>query len=248
VPDIVHILLLFGVGGLAGFVNIMAGGGSALVLPLLIFIGLDPGTANGTNRVAVLIQNISASATFRSEGIGDFGQSAKYGLCVVPGAVVGALAAVQIPDLWFERILGVVMIGVVISMLVPRRDASAETSGHRSLWIYPALFGIGFYGGFIQVGVGFLFLAIFFHLLHMDLVRSTVHKVLIILIYSIPSLLVFALAGKVAWLPGLALAAGNATGAWIAARAAVRKGEKIVRFFLIVAILGMAAKIILDAI
>ena len=137
------------------------------------------------------------------------------------------------------------MIGVVISMLVPRnkrQDLSDE--GSHSWWIYPSLFGIGFYGGFIQVGVGFLIMAAFYHLLKLNLVFVNMHKVLVVFVYTIPALLIFALAGHVDWILGLSLAAGNSIGGWWAARLSVRRGEKAIRYVLIVAVLIMAAKIL----
>ncbi len=243
-PEIAQLAILLGVGCFAGVINVMAGGGSTLTLPALMILGLDAGTANGTNRVAILIQNLSATASFGAEGVTNLRQSLAYALWALPGAVVGAFAAVQVTDAWFERILGIVMIGVVISMAIPRPPKSEQISKRRSAWAYPMLFGIGFYGGFIQLGVGFLIMATFFHILRMDLIRTTIHKVTIVLIYTFPALLIFSITGHVNWLLGLGLAAGNATGAWLAARTAIRKGEKAARAILIVAVLVMAARIL----
>jgi len=244
-PEFEPFLILFGVGLLAGTINVMAGGGSALTLPTLIFLGLDAATANGTNRVAIALQNIFASLSFRQEKVSRFRQSLTFALWAMPGAVAGALVAVQISDVWFQRILGIVMVGVVLSMMIPRRGIVETTpEGIRSWWIYPALFGIGFYGGFIQMGVGFLFMAAFYHLLKMNLVFVNLHKVVVSLLYTGPVLLIFALTGKVDWTLGLSLAAGNALGAWGGVKLAVRRGEKLIRYVLIVAVLIMAAKIL----
>ena len=244
-PEYVDVLILFGVGLLAGTINVMAGGGSTLTLPTLIFLGLDAATANGTNRVAIALQNIFATLSFRQEKVSRFRQSLTFALWAMPGAVVGAIVAVRISDEWFQRILGIVMIAIVISMMIPRRRGKETTpEGIKSWWIYPVLFGIGFYGGFIQMGVGFLFMAAFYHLLRMNLVFVNIHKVVVILLYTGPTLLVFAWTGHVDWVLGLCLAAGNALGAWWAAKLAVRKGEKLIRYVLIVAVLIMAAKIL----
>ncbi len=244
-PEYIDVLILFGVGLLAGTINVMAGGGSALTLPTLIFLGLDGATANGTNRVAIAMQNIFATLSFRQEKVSRFRQSVTFALWAMPGAITGAFVAVQISDAWFQRILGIVMVGVVISMMIPRsRDKVTTPEGIRSWWIYPALFGIGFYGGFIQMGVGFLFMAAFYHLLKMNLVFVNMHKVLVVLLYTGPALLVFAWSGHVDWGLGLSLAAGNALGAWWAAKLAVRRGETVIRYVLIIAVLIMAAKIL----
>lgn len=243
-PDLLHVLLLFGVGLLAGVINVMAGGGSALTLPVLIFLNLDPTVANGTNRVAIVAQNIFATLSFHRQKVSRTRQSLLFAAWAVPGAIVGAIAAVQISDAWFLRILGVVMLGVVVSVVVPRKARETTLDGRSSPWIYPLLFGIGFYGGFIQMGVGFLFMAGFYHVMRMNLVFANMHKVVVALLYSLPALSIFAVSGNVDWALGLVLATGNALGAWFAAQVMVQRGEKLVRTVLVVALLIMAAKIL----
>ncbi|MCB0288927.1 MAG: sulfite exporter TauE/SafE family protein [Calditrichaeota bacterium] len=239
--------LLFAIGTVAGLLNVMAGGGSALTLPALIFLGLDSALANGTNRVAIVVQNLSAILSFRQEKMYQFRTSMKMALWTLPGGVLGAILAIRISDEWFQRILAVVLIGVVISMMLPgfnRAPADAGDSQQRSWLIYPAMFGIGFYGGFIQVGVGFLLMAALFHLLRLNLVHVNMHKVFIVLIYTIPALGVFIWSGNVDWLLGISLAAGNSFGGWWAAKLSVRKGDKIIRYVLFVAIILMALKLL----
>ena len=244
-PEYLELLILFGVGCVAGVINVMAGGGSSLTLPTLIFLGLDASVANGTNRVALLVQNILGVWSFRRENVSRLSYSLKLGVWALPGAIAGALVAVRISDEWFLKILGVVLIGVVISMLLPRSGKHETTDeGVHSKWAYPLMLLVGFYGGFIQIGVGFIIMAIFYHLLRINLVFTSMHKLTIVLLYMIPALLIFALTGNVNWKLGLALAAGNGFGAFWAAKLAVRKGDKFIKYVLIVAVLIMAAKIL----
>ncbi len=241
-----QLLLLFGVGALAGFINIMAGGGSSITLPTLIFLGLDGALANGTNRVAIFIQNIFAAASFKQQKVSAIRQSLTLAVWTLPGAVIGAWAAIRISDRSFQQILAVIMIGIVVTMLLPtNRGKHPTTAQGRPNWlIYPALFGIGFYGGFIQVGVGFLFMAALYHLLRMNLVYVNMHKIFIVLIYTLPALAIFIWSGNVNWTFGLSLAAGNAFGGWWSARLAVRGGERIIRLVLAAAIIIMAIKLL----
>ncbi len=243
--DLLHLALLFGVGTIAGFINVMAGGGSTLTLPTLIFMGLDAALANGTNRVAIFIQNIFAVASFHKRKVHQFKKSSIFALFTLPGAIIGAIMATRVSDILFQRILGVVLILIVFSMFFSRSYKNNNPrQGDSSRWlIYPALFGIGFYGGFIQAGVGFIFMAALYHLLHIDLIRVNMHKVFIILIYTFPALLVFAFTGNVNWAYGLVLAAGNALGGWWGAHAAVKGGERIIRIILSVGITIMALKL-----
>ncbi len=238
-------LLLYGVGVLAGFINVMAGGGSTITMPLLIFLGLDGAAANGTNRVAIFIQNIAAVSSFHAEKNYHFKTALKYAAWTLPGAIIGAMTAVRIDNELFEKILGVVIIGVMVTLLLPQKPTqdTGEVSPEKAWLIYPALFGIGFYGGFIQAGVGFLFMAALVHLIHLDLVRVNMYKVFIIFIYTIPAVLIFALSGNIRIIYALALAAGNATGAWWSAKLAVKKGDKIIRLVLCCAVFAMALKL-----
>ncbi|HQU72958.1 MAG TPA: sulfite exporter TauE/SafE family protein [Calditrichia bacterium] len=246
--DWLQILLLFGVGTLAGMINVMAGGGSALVLPVLIFLGLDAGTANGTNRVALLVQNFAAIWSFRRRNVSALRQSLKLGLWTLPGGILGVIVAVKISNDWFENILGVVLIFVVLSMVfsskLNRGTLPPGTEEEPRWWIYPAMLGVGFYGGFIQVGVGFIIMAALFYFVTSDLVRVNFYKVSVVLLYTLPVLGVFILNGKVDWPVGLALAAGNSFGAWWSARLAVKKGDKLVRLVMILALIIMALKLL----
>jgi uncharacterized membrane protein YfcA len=161
--DLWKFVLLFAVGSIAGFINVNAGGGSTLTLPTLIFLGLDSAIANGTNRIGILIQNLFAVTSFRKQNVHQFKESLKYSYITLPGAVIGALASVSINDEWFQRILAIIMLGIVISMFLPqvKKNYQDVTSIAKNRWlIYVVLFFIGFYGGFIQVGVGFLLMAV----------------------------------------------------------------------------------------
>jgi uncharacterized membrane protein YfcA len=237
---------LLAVAGIAvGFLNVMAGGGSLISMPILIFLGLEPAMANGTNRVAILVQNVTAVSSFRSRGYSEIKRSLGLGLCTIPGAVAGAIVAVAIDPTLFKRILGAVLVAAVV--LILRRPPTSEAIGggiRRPTLAYLSMVGVGFWGGFMQAGVGFLIMPILYQLLRLDLVRVNMHKVFIVGIYTIPALLVFAVLGKVWWLGGLALAVGNAVGAWIATRVTIEHGERAVRAVFIAAVILMGLKLI----
>lgn len=230
------------VGTLAGAVNVVAGGGSLLTLPLMIFLGLDPATANGTNRVALLMQNATAVRTFRRLGLSDLRLSATMGLCTVPGAVLGAVAAVEIDPEAFRIVLAVVMVAAGVAILLP--PSGRPSARRRPVLAHLAMVGVGFYGGFIQAGVGFLLMAALRRLLVLDLLRVNMHKVAVVLLYTVPSLAVFAVTGHVSWLAGLALGVGNAAGGWAGTRLQVRRGERVVRVVLVLAVAALAVRLV----
>lgn len=243
-PEYLEILILFGVGLLAGVINVMAGGGSSLTLPALIFIGLDSTVANGTNRIGILLQSVSATLSYRKARISEIEKSMKLSLLTLPGAVIGAIVSLGISNEWFNRILGIVMIGIILSMLIPQKFEVITNGEKKSRLIYPVMLAIGFYGGFIQVGVGFMIMAALYHLLRMDLIRVNMHKVFITMLFTVPALIVFIWTGNVEWVFGLCLAAGNAIGGWWAARISLKGGEKIVRYVMVVAIFIIVLKLL----
>ncbi|HVY54351.1 MAG TPA: sulfite exporter TauE/SafE family protein [Thermodesulfobacteriota bacterium] len=243
-PEYLQLLILFGVGLLAGVINVMAGGGSSLTLPALIFIGLDSTVANGTNRIGILLQSVSATLSYRKAKISELEKSMRLSLLTLPGALLGALISLKISNEWFDRILGMIMIGIILSMLIPQKFEVITDGEKKSKLIYPVMLAIGFYGGFIQVGVGFLIMAALYHLLRMDLIRVNMHKVFITMLFTVPTLVVFVWTGNVNWVLGLCLAAGNSVGGWWAARMSLKGGEKAVRYVMVVAILIIALKLL----
>jgi len=238
------VVILFFVGIIAGFLNVTAGGGSAITLPVLIFLGLESSVANGTNRIAILVQNISAVYSFKREKYQDLKASLFLSLFTLPGAIAGALLAVKLDDEIFQKILGIVMIGIILSMFIPQRQVNSNGKSKISIATAVSMFGIGFYGGFIQVGVGFILMASLKYLMKLNLVLVNMHKVFIVLIYTIPALIVFILTDNVNWFLGLSLAAGNALGGWWGAKMSVKKGEGFIKGILIIAILIMALKLL----
>jgi hypothetical protein len=241
--ELLKLLLLFGVGSIAGFINVMAGGGSTVTLPILILLGLDPSLANGTNRLGIMAQSFSAVISFRQEKYHDFKLSLKLTAFTLPGAIVGAIIATRIGDELFQKILAYVLIGIIISLFLRKtnqKKTDARRDGKTSWLIYPVMVAIGFYGGFIQLGVGFMFMASLFYLMRLDLIRTNMHKVFIIFIYTIPAFLIFLITGNVEWKFGLTIAVGMAFGAWWSAKISVKKGEKVIRIVLSAALLWMA--------
>lgn len=254
-----HYLLLAGLGVIAGTLNVLAGGGSLLTLPAMVFLGLDGAVANGTNRVAILAQNVTAVGGFRSLGFSDMKLSFSLALAALPGGICGALLGTMVRGELFNRVLGAVLIGVLLLMAVQhwrkvRRGASdrvevekGERTGpsRRQLILgHLAMVVVGFYGGFIQAGVGFLLMAALHRVLGLDLVRVNMHKVFIVGFFTLAALIIFASRGQVLWIPGLALAVGNSIGGWIGSQLSVLKGESWIRNALYVALLLMAIKLL----
>lgn len=211
---------LVGIGIVAGFINVLSAGGSMLPLPLLMFLGLPTQVANGTNRVAIVLQSVSAIGSFMRAGTAYIGLSLRLSVPAVIGSLAGAWLALQVSDALFEAILIAVMAGSAVVMLLPqpKLDTRPLTAERLTPTIYLAMFVIGIYGGFIQVGVGVLFIIVLYRMLKIDLAQVNVFKVLIILVYSLPALALFMWFDQVRWHYGLLLALGSMIGAWLAVK------------------------------
>ena len=234
------ILALVGTGLAAGFINTTAGGGSMLTLPLLMFLGLPANVANGTNRIAILLQNLIGVNTFRQKKVLDIKADYKLAVPAVAGSVIGALFAVEIDPLLLKKIIAGLMVAMFfIVVLKPEiwvKEHAGAAAAKPTALQYIIFFFIGFYGGFIQIGVGFFLLAGLVLGSGFDLVKANAVKVLIILLYTIFSLAVYFFNKQVDIFAGLILAAGNMGGAWLGANFAVKGGAKYVRYVLIAAL------------
>lgn len=224
-----QLLALLVAGLVAGTLNTLAGGGSLLTLPLMLWIGLPAPVANASNRISLIFQNISGTANFHRSGRLHWPTVALLSACALPTALLGAWLAVDISEQWFRRILvGILLVSIVI--VARGRSGGGELTRPRqrvklAFWFV----AVGFYAGFIQAGLGFALLALLHGVGQLDLVRSNAIKVTVVLICQFGALAVFTVAGSVNWAAGLALALGSATGAALAVRLQVRKGSAWVR-------------------
>lgn len=243
-PSWLTAALILLAGLIAGFVNTLAGSGSLVSLPVLIFAGLPATVANGTNRIAILLQNIVAVYGFRRQGALDPRGAAVLGLPALLGALAGAQIAANLDETTMERAIGVVMVVMLfVILLKPRRwleGQLTELRGRPPWWLLLLFFAVGVYGGFIQAGVGIFLLAGLVLGAGYNLVRANAVKVAIVLLFTVAALFVFIRNDQVNWPLGLLLGAGNMAGAWLGTRFAARGGAVWVRRLLIAIVLVSA--------
>ena len=233
--------LLIVAGFIAGFVNTLAGSGSLVTLPALIFLGLPAGLANGTNRVAILMQNIVAVSSFHGHRVLELRRGLVLAIPAILGSVIGARIAVGLDEEVLRRTIGALMLMMAIVILLrPKRwiEGREATARKPSRWLAAGLFFlVGMYGGFIQAGVGIFLLACLVLASGFDLMRANAVKVLIVLCFTFFTLAVFIYHGQVDWGVGLVLGMGNMAGAFVATKLAVRRGTRFLRWFLVTVVL-----------
>ena len=239
------ITILLGVA--AGFINTFAGGGSMLVVPFLIFIGLPANVANATNRIAILLQNVVSVSSFKQKKILDFKTDYKLLIPVTLGSIVGALIAVDIDEAIFKKVIaGLLVIMFFTLLLNPDAwvKANADKAKMKQPWLRNLIFFfIGIYGGFIQIGIGFFLLAGLVLGCGYDLLKANAVKLFIVLFYTIIALAIFIYNDLVDFKVGLILACGNMLGAWLGVRFSVKWGAKYIRYFLLVILVIVAIRL-----
>lgn len=236
--SIVVILLVSGL--VVGFINTLAGGGSAISLTIFIALGLPVQTANGTNRIAIFMQNLSSTATFTRKRLLDWSSSWRLAIPTALGTIAGSqIAATEISDTFFRICLAVVLVAVLFFTLLGNKLLKRSgTEIYRIKPVHYAIFFlIGVYSGFIFVGTGYLILLATMGLMHLGIVKSNVLKNLIILIATVFSLTVFIINGSVNYTYGLVHGVGNMAGAFLASHYAIGWGTKFLRWFMIVVVL-----------
>lgn len=245
--DVLIYALALVVGVVAGVINTLAGSGSTLTLPMLVFMGLPAELANGTNRVGILFQNVVGIVTLRRAG--KLPLDATTWRLLVPSVLGGALGALVAADLSTAQmnlvIAGAMLLVLGLLFVHPGRWTADVSVPKVRPWLYPALFVVGFYGGFVQAGVGVLLLAALIFGGNFDSVTANGLKLVLTLMFTAVALPVFAWHGQVDWWVGGLMAVGQGAGAYLAARFAtqVPNAGVYIRWLLIVVIVATLAKV-----
>lgn len=243
-----QIILLIITGIFSGWLNVMAGGGSLLTVPVMLFMDIPAPVANGTNRIAILAQNITAVYAFFRKGFSDFRLGLSLSLAASAGAVAGAHVGVKIDGAWFDYLLAAVMIAVMILMATEKKgnDRSTPAVEHPKnlLWGHLLMVGAGFWGGMIQIGVGFILMPILSRVMGFGLVRVNMYKVFVVLSFTIVALIIFAAKLQLMWWAGLGLAIGNSIGGWYGAHTTVHKGETWIKWVMNITLTAFIIKLV----
>jgi uncharacterized membrane protein YfcA len=244
----IEFLLYIFIGIISGFLNTVAGGGTLIVIPVLMFMGLPGPMANATARVGIFTQNIFAVGGFHSKGVTlPFPYTIYLCISSLLGGYIGARMAISVPDDLFKKIFAIIMVLAVLNIVLNKKKKEIvpeeQLSTVKQIIGVTGFFLLGVYGGFIQAGIGFLVIALLTRLHHFDLVKTNYIKVFAAIIYTGVAVLTFALAGMIDWKTGLILAIGQGIGAWFTSRWSVTAGEKWIKRVLVLAVVILAVRL-----
>lgn len=235
--DPILLTLIFFSGLFAGFVNVYAGGGTILTIAILVFYGIPISVANGTNRIGVLAASTTSTYTFFKNKTISAKNAIKIGIWTIPGAITGAIFAVKLDSMIFEKILAVIIVFIAISLFIPTK--TGEDVKRSPVLLAISMIFVGIYGGFIQTGVGLIQMVALKYIGKMNLLKTNAYKMTTTLIFTIPAVVVFALTDSILLDCAIVLAVSGAIGGKIGSALAIKNGEKfikIVMFFVLIAI------------
>lgn len=246
--DTAVILLLVLSGVIVGVINTLAGGGAIISMTLFMALGLPIGVANGTNRIAVVLQNFTSSLAFLRKRMLNVRSGIKLSIPAVLGNVAGSIAATYISDTIFTVCMTVVMSLVLIYMITDQSHKHVHIHGGRPLdvrwWHYLWFLLLGFYGGYIYIGLGYVVLAVAIWSMKLDIITANVVKCFIIFVATPFSLIIFMMNGQVDYVYGLWHGLGNVIGALFASHFALVIGAKAVRYFTLAVLIICFADIV----
>ena len=219
-----------------------------LTVPALILIGLPPGVANGTNRLAVVLQSLTALAAYTKLKQTDSGLAIALVIPAMLGSVGGALMSVRLGDAVFQTLLALMMLVMLIPVIfepILNTKLLAQNGTARGRRILQVIFfGIGLYGGLLQIGAGIFVLVTLSTVGGLNLGLANGVKVVIVLGLTATACCVFILSGKVDWGVGLLLSIVTSIGAWFGAHWGVRKGEGWIRIVVAGTVVAMAFQLL----
>jgi uncharacterized membrane protein YfcA len=238
--SLTEIIVIVLAGVLVGFINTLSGGGSVISLSLLLILGLPANIANGTNRISIFFQTLSSVTSFTRQKMFTNLRPVWLAIPATIGAVLGAYLAVDVNTRVIEIAMAVAMVIMMFFLFYKPDKWLKENPGLLSRrlkwWQLVIFFVVGFYGGFIQVGVGYFLLMALVLGVGYDLVKANAVKNLIVFFYAIFALLVFMIDGKVNYLYGVILSVGSMIGALIASYLAVKKGAGFIRAVILLSV------------
>ena len=236
----VSLLVISGV--CAGFINTLAGGGSMLTLPVLMLMGMPADIANGTNRLAVVIQALTGVHGFKKHGYLETADIAPIMKPMLVGAFFGALVVSYMPPDILKPVLLITM--MVMSVVMMFSSAVVFPGDHEKPKSLSDLrfggFGIflcGLYGGAIQGGVGFVLILFFSGAMRYGILQANAWKMLCTLGFGFLSLVIFIVREQVVWIPGAILSVGTIFGVLLSLKFAMKANQEVLKRFVLVVIL-----------
>ncbi len=231
-------VLLFFAGGMAGFVDSIAGGGGIITLPALLAVGIPPHQALATNKLQSSFGSFTAVVNYTRLGMVKPRALIEGVLFTLIGAGLGAWGVQQFSAGFLERLIIVMLIVIFLYTAFSPKLGFEPSRSKMSPRLFYALAGlaIGFYDGFFGPGTGSFWTMALILLLGLDLKHATAQTKLFNFTSNIVSFAVFAYAGLMLWGLGVVMGIGQIAGAYLGSTLVHRRDVGFVRVFFLVVV------------
>ena len=242
------VLLLFTVAFVAGFIDSIAGGGGLITIPALMWIGLPPAAALGTNKLQACGGSFFASWYFVRKGMVELKQMKLAIVCALIGSACGTIAVQLVDGSVLKLLLPFLILAIGCYFLFSKKISDDD----RARVLKPSAFaltiglGVGMYDGFFGPGTGSFFALGFVTLAGFGIAKATAHAKVMNFATNISSLLFFTLGGKVVWSMGLIMLVGQGIGATLGSRLVISKGTKLIKPLVVTMSLLMSVKLLAE--
>ena len=242
--EALHVVLLLALASFAaGVVDAIAGGGGLITLPALLAAGLPPQIALATNKGQASFGAVSSFTSFwLRDGI-DRKRAPLGFLCGFAGSLAGAQVLLLVKPEPLKPVVLVLLILAAAFVAWPRKPSEGKPHDWAMIALAPVALSLGFYDGFFGPGVGSMLIVAFVLLFGDTLTRASGNAKVVNLASNLAALGLFAARGTVLWKIALPMAAANATGAFVGARLAIKRGDRFVRVVVLVVVGALVLKI-----
>ena len=233
----VHALIVFAAACGAGAINAVAGGGTLITFPTLVWLGVPSITANATNAVSLWPGSLASAWGYRRELAGVERGAFLLTVPSIAGALIGAILLDLTPTATFDRLVPVLILfatGLFMAQEPLQRrfnlvDAHRAGRSPWSSWTMPFQLAVAIYGGYFGAGMGILMLAALTLMGHTDIHRMNGVKNLLSAAINGTAAIYFAFNTTVIWSDALVMAVGSMVGGLAGAGLARRIGRDNVR-------------------
>ncbi len=237
-------------GFLAGCINTLSGNGSIITLGIMTeLLGMNPQLANGTNRIGLLSQGIFSLVAFKKNHDLKVGDKGIFIMIGILAALCGAWTSVYIDPTIFKIVYKILMILMLMIIIIKPEKYFVNSQNPIQLptYLYVILFAIlGFYGGFIQLGMGVFFVFIMSFLLHYNIIDSNIIKIIMVSSYTLLIIFIFQWNQMIDWKVGIILASGQSMGGFLMAyySSRMKNLEKFVYYLFLIVVSLTVAKLL----
>lgn len=242
-----HSALIIAAGFAAGALNSVAGGGSFISFPALVFAGILPVNANATSTFALEPGSAAATWAYRRElrNRAEWKRFAPLLVVSVLGAIAGAKLLLETPQATFMRIVPWLLLAATllftfaeqIAAAFQRRRAHASSAGQ--VGFIALQLAVAVYIGYFGAGAGILMLALFALMGMQSIHTMNAFKAFIAVCANAVAVITFIVAGAIVWREAIVMTIGAAAGGYAGASVALKLPQTVVRYVVIVIGAGM---------